>query len=176
MQTHNATYFNRYPFLWERIKDEKPGNILSYGCSTGEEAVTALAYFPEANVKGYDTNPVMIRIANLRFEQGFTDSFKEVKEISYDLILCNSVLCNHPKNFKADKNEVMSFEQFKKSILELDSILNPNGILMAMNTEYIVSDVLDYEPIGIKHNFQVAVFNKYGYKTTNKQFALWRKV
>jgi hypothetical protein len=70
----------------------------------------------------------------------------------------------------------MSFDQFAATLKELDSRLNTNGILMAMNTEYIVSDVLDYEPIGIKVNHQVAVFDKFGYKTTNKQFALWRKV
>lgn len=178
MQPHNYTGFNRYPYLWERIKDEKPKNILSYGCSTGEEAVTAQGYFPESYVLGYDNNPVMIRIARLRFPtMQFTEYEIPVSREGYtcDIILCNSVLCNHPKNFKADKNEVMAFDQFATTVKELDARLNTGGILMLMNAEYILSDVLDYKPIGIKVNHKVAVFDKNGNRTSHKQYALWRK-
>ncbi len=177
MQQHTDTRFNRYPYLWEYLKDLKPKTILSYGCSTGEEAVTAQAYFPEAFVKGYDTNHIVVGIANVRFDSGFTTDLEEVKRDGpFDLILCNSVLCNHPKNWEAEKNETMSFKQFTEQVKIIDSLLVKGGTLMMMNCEYIFSDVFPcYEPIGKKRTFYVSVFNKEGNRTDNKQYAVWRK-
>ena len=76
MQVHNATYFNRYPTLWRRIVKESPSTILSYGCSMGEEVITASAYCPNcSSLIGYDTNAVMIQLAKARFkdESWFTN-------------------------------------------------------------------------------------------------------
>ena len=41
-QNHTTTLYNRYPKVFQEIKDIviDPKNILSFGCSTGEECIT----------------------------------------------------------------------------------------------------------------------------------------
>jgi hypothetical protein len=172
VQFHNSTHFNRYPYFWQLITD-KPYKILSFGCSTGEEAVTAQAYFPDAIIHGFDTNKIVLGIAKLRYP--FIHFLDAIGDHKYDLILCNSVLCNHPANSKKTENDLMTFGLFKGIIHVLDNILLPGGLLMAVNTEYRIQDAIDYHPVGHERNFQVALFDNTGKKTVGKNYGLWRK-
>jgi chemotaxis methyl-accepting protein methylase len=173
IQNHNETKFNRYPWAWSKIPIT-PSKILSFGCSTGEEAVTAKGYFMDAEIHGFDTNKVVLNIARLRFP--FITFLDSISDNRYDLILCNSVLCNHPANFDKKENDLMNFKLFEGMVYVIDTMLNPGGVLMAMNTEYRIQDAIGYKPIGSEVKFTVNLFDSKGKKTTPKNYALWRKI
>ncbi len=102
-QVNNCTQGNRYPVLF-RLAREKLGDgpalqLLSFGCSTGEEVFTLRKYFPDATIKGIDINPHNIsvceqRLANnpdpkIHFE--LADSVKREPVAAYDAIFCMAV-------------------------------------------------------------------------------------
>ena len=73
-QTHNTTEKNRYPKIFNFIsKNYKFNNILSFGCSSGEECQTLSTYFKYSNIIGIDSNEEILNKAinsnnnNLKF-------------------------------------------------------------------------------------------------------------
>jgi tRNA1(Val) A37 N6-methylase TrmN6 len=173
IQKHNETKFNRYPWAWSVIEHLKPSKILSFGCSTGEEAVTAQVYFPDAHIHGFDTNKIVLGIAKLRYP--FIHFLDAIGDHKYDLILCNSVLCNHPANQNKSENDLMSFSYFEGVVKVIDTMLKPGGYLMAMNTEYRIQDAINYMPVSGVKKFTVNLFNKKGKAIEKSNFAIWRK-
>jgi trans-aconitate methyltransferase len=145
-QKANHTQYHRYPEGWQRlcklIRRPMP-RVLSFGCSTGEECFTALSFFPDAIIIGCEADPVMLRMARLRHSHPqisyvMPDQLEGMPPV--DAILCNSVLCNHPENSKAQVNERMTFEAFDLALQTLDKMLLNGGVLMLYNPEYRIED------------------------------------
>lgn len=173
VQYNAHTHYNRYYKVWEYLQaNYNPSRILSFGCSTGEECVTAQAYFPDAEVTGYDINPIFMRIGAVRFPSiKFNAPYGK-----YDLVLCNSVLCKHPENNHKEQNNSFPFSEFKEAVTTLDSYLHEKGLMMLMNTEYQLNDALPYLPVGPMYHFEVSQFDKDGRLKKNKRnYAIWRK-
>lgn len=175
-QISNATAYNRYPFLWNLIRARiQPRRILSIGCSSGEECITALAYFPDAHVYGTDKNATVLQIARLVHSN---DRITYIDEPTgtYDLVLCNSVLCNHPTNNGKSFNDLMSFESFKFYAMQISEFMGSGAILMAANCEYNIGEAVDLEPISNAIKHQCTIFDPIGNKSKDQKMpAVWRK-
>jgi len=172
-QISNATKYNRYPIIFkecvEYFKHKKP-KILSFGCSDGREVQTLKElYFKDSYIDGVDISEQMILTCK-KLELGEKINFykaSDFKKDKYDLIFCMSVLCRWPQtqNLK-DCSSEYSFSQFERQILELDEMLETNGILVVYNSNFLFTDsVLNnkYKPLESKHLTEsgfVKKFNK----------------
>jgi len=69
-QSGGRTGLNRYPQLFtalrEALVDAPAPQILSFGCSTGEEILSLRTYIPAARLFGIDLNPQRIATARRR--------------------------------------------------------------------------------------------------------------
>lgn len=182
-QTSCVTHYNRYPNLWKRVRSgihHDDPSILIMGCSTGEECFTALAYFPSAVIVATEADPIALALAKLRHPHPSITylSHEEPIEGPFDLICCNSVLCDHPSNY--DKSHIPSegFIRFSKAIAELSEKLSMNSLLMLVNAEFRLSDTPSapsFTPITTHLPQSVAVFDSKGYRTNDKTPVIWRK-
>jgi len=149
-QISNFTTANRYPGLFQlgynEFKDKKDLRILSFGCSTGEECFSLQKHFKDAFILGVDINKNNISKAvkaDFSHKILFKYSTKEniMKFAPYDLILAMSVLCRWPASrYYHDISKLYPFAKFEKQLVVLDEALNPGGILMIANSNYLFSD------------------------------------
>jgi 2-polyprenyl-3-methyl-5-hydroxy-6-metoxy-1,4-benzoquinol methylase len=152
-QTTPLTYMNRYPKIFSTCRDfyhsKQDIKILSYGCSTGEEVMTLRHYFPNATIVGAEINKLSLEICNkLPIDDKISFIYSDPKEIEkhgpFDAIFCMAVLQRKPhyiaeKGIKSLK-KIYPFEKFEQQILELDKLLNPNGLLIVHYTQYSLND------------------------------------
>ena len=153
IQQSHATSKNRYKEMFAALKlasNMKAGHtILSFGCSTGEEAFTlAETYFPGSDntIYGADTDTSVLRTASINAESlNVTAHLIFFNPISvaidrygpYDIILANSVLCRHPPPATVlHLMEMFPFEEFERVLSVLDSSLKIGGLLTVFNTNY----------------------------------------
>jgi chemotaxis methyl-accepting protein methylase len=181
IQKSHATKYDRYPNHFNEITKytEKKIEILSFGCSSGEEVKTlSKIYYPESNITGYDISNDIIKKLNE------TNNNKKIRYISnikndiltYDLILCMSVLCVWPENMGeykiCDYNSVIS---------EIDKKLKIGGYLVIYNSKYIFTDTLTskgYIAIDtvVKDSGFVKKYNINGEPINNYPYYLFKKV
>ena len=139
-QISNATSINRYPHLFHEIKSiiPHPNQILSFGCSTGEECITLHNfYFPGTKIIGLDINQQIIKSNIIKNQHKNIQYYSELENINNksDLIFANSVLCKWP--------EVVgeyTFETFEKTIEQIDNLLNEDGYLCIYNSKYLFTE------------------------------------
>ena len=69
-QPFNDTQHDRYPFIFDFVQTQlgtdRNLNILSYGCSTGDEVFSLRQYFPHATIKGLDINRANVAVCRRR--------------------------------------------------------------------------------------------------------------
>lgn len=152
-QTTSLTYMDRYPTIFSACRDYFDGKrdlkILSYGCSTGEEVLTLRQYFPTAHIVGADINKHSIaKCRNLPLDEKITFVYSTPSEIQkhgpFDVIFCMAVLQRKP-HFIAEKGisslkKIYPFEKFERQIIELDNLVNPQGLLVVHFTQYSLWD------------------------------------
>ena len=146
-QISNATQYNRYPEVFnECVKyfGQRVPKILSFGCSDGREVQTLRKlYFKDSYIDGVDISEKMIENCNkLKLDDkiSFYKS-EDFKKTGYDLIYCMSVLCRWPQTSALeDCSKEYTFEQFESQLLELDSLLNKDGLLVVYNSNFLFSD------------------------------------
>ena len=103
-QLTSTTKMDRYPVIFKTVqelfieKDVVPQRIMSFGCSTGEECLTAKTYFPYSKIIGVDSNSNNLKKCRKRITSSdfkFITSTHELltKEGPFDIIFCMSVLC-----------------------------------------------------------------------------------
>lgn len=146
-QASHVTSHDRYPasFFFASIHAKNYSKVLSFGCSTGLEALTlASKYFPTGIIVGVDTDDEILQKArrNCRAFAHRVFFFNTVEHDIrvmglYDVIFANSVLCKHPKYTK----EAYPFERFESALFALHNALNTGGMLVVINPSYRVSDV-----------------------------------
>lgn len=158
MQVSTATLFNRYAEIFRTVRDciaaRRGANlrgaglrILSFGCSTGAEMLTARAYFPDATILGCDIDDGALNEAahNLADDGGrvFRSDAASIRALGpYDIILANSVLCIHPlppdlTNLAAE----FPFSRFEDAAGLLLENLDPSGLIVLYNTCYSLRDL-----------------------------------
>lgn len=177
-QISHSTSFDRYPDEYiavaAKLSDIKAPRLLSFGCSTGREAVTlAKKYFPHGSVYGVDIDNQTLAEAEayakeelameglVTFFNGLNTPIQEYGP--YDAIFANSVLCRY--EVKAEDciinhsvitcsisrfSEIYPFETYELTIGRLDSSLALGGVLAIVNSNYEFTDSMisqRYEPL-----------------------------
>lgn len=183
-QDSPITFYNRYPILWNRslsILGREDPKILIVGCSTGEECYTALAYFPKATIVATEADEVTLRFARLRHSHDqitYMPSSEVQPDSAFDLVCCNSVLCEHPGNLLKESIEAMSFDRFNRMVAELAAKVALRGLLMLHNAEHRFIETEHasrFSPATFLIAQSVAVFDREGKRTDDKAVSIWRR-
>jgi SAM-dependent methyltransferase len=182
IQRSGHTAPDRYPNLFRATRDLSSAlgcsapRILSFGCSTGEEASTlALNYFQESNVVGLDINLNSIELAKSNHSVANRTTFAcsspdTVAEYGpYSVIFALGVLCRWPESAKLDDiSNLFPFREFEQMVGILDNSLVTGGILVLNGTNYnfldtVISDRYDVALApAIMNNGAVDRFDRYG--------------
>lgn len=150
IQVSNSTRLNRYPRVFQAIGEIAgaaqfgASKVLSYGCSTGEEAHTLSAdYLPDAEILGVDVAPAVVEAARARYGANprlrFAISNEENLRAAapFAIIFAMSVLCRWPESRNLDDiADMFPFAAFERQVELLDSILQPGGIMVVYNSSY----------------------------------------
>jgi 2-polyprenyl-3-methyl-5-hydroxy-6-metoxy-1,4-benzoquinol methylase len=153
-QPNNATFEDRYPRIFDFVRSLYPGdrplNILSFGCSTGEEVFSLRRRFPEATVRGLDINPGNIRISLRRQREravaavsfARADSTEGERASSYDVIFCMAVLRDSRLSERRieDCRRFIRFEDFEAVVTDFCRCLKPDGILAMIHSNFRLCD------------------------------------
>lgn len=177
-QTTSLTFMDRYPEIFSECRDYFDGKenlkILSYGCSTGEEVLTLRKYFPTANIIGAEINKRSLAICRkLPVDEKITFIYSTLSEIqrhgNFDAIFCMAVLQRKPhviaKKGISCLKKIYPFEKFERQIIELDELINPQGLLVVNFTQYSLWDTTvasKYEALGDnnQNNYVSSIFDK----------------
>jgi len=151
-QYSHVTAMDRYPELYGLAHDLwakhpiaiGPPYLLSYGASTGREAVTlATKYFNHSMILGIDIDEPTLTAARDFAQKNFVSErvhFINGKKVHVDekfhMIFANSVLCYHP-NFNVKR---FPFEAFTRGVGQLTRLLKPRGYLFVYNPSYRLWD------------------------------------
>lgn len=183
-QDSPITFYNRYPILWSRsasILDRPNPSILIVGCSTGEECYTALAYFPDATIVATEADELTLRFAKLRHSHPqivYLPADGGLPDGVFDLVCCNSVLCEHPGNLEKKAIDSASFDKFARIAEDLAAKVAPRGLLMLHNAEHRFAEteqVSRFSAATFLLAQSVAVFDKEGIRTDDKAVSIWRR-
>lgn len=177
-QTTSLTFMDRYPTIFSACRDYFEGKqdlkILSYGCSTGEEVLTLRQYFPTAHIIGAEINKRSLAICRkLPVDEKSTFLYSTLSEIQkhgpFDAIFCMAVLQRKPHHIAtkgiSNLKKIYPFEKFERQIIELDELINPQGLLVVHFTQYSLWDtsiVSKYKALENynQDNYKVPVFDK----------------
>ena len=195
LQTTQSTNYDRYPHVFRGTRNiverdfsalDRNLEVLSFGCSTGEEIKTLHdKYITRANFTGVDINEqILVEARNLLKDyQGvrlmnFQQFSSEDKR--YDIIICLSVLCKHLKS----KNEPpLPFNVFDETLVLLDKALYIGGYLVVYNANYCILDSSigdKYEPVYMptitESNSNVQMYCKDGINLRELGICLFKKM
>jgi Methyltransferase domain len=142
-QGPNKTSLDRYPEIFAAAAAALPNaqNVLSFGCSTGEECVTLANYFPGAMIVGADINPLNLLKARKHRSDRIRFVYASGRILSsfggFDAVFCMAVL-RTPKRKKIAEH--YPFARFEERALFLESLVKPGGLLVIHNATYRFSD------------------------------------
>jgi hypothetical protein len=147
-QLTSTTSSDRYPELFTEARQalaafgEQTINILSFGCSTGEECFSLRNYFPKGNIIGADINNSNLRKArekntfnNVKFIYSTPEGIAQ--EGPYHIIFCLSVLCRWEDTKDVENCEdIYPFEKFQATVRDLSDQLHSGGLLVIYNSNF----------------------------------------
>lgn len=182
IQTSSATRMNRYPWLFKiaskLLKDIPDPQILSFGCSTGEEVFSIKTHIPNARIIGVDINQRVLRIArrkntsnDLKFYHYIDQKWKT--EGPYDCIFALAVFqkTEHRKQSQNQALESFSFKKFQQEIEGLDAFIKPGGILVIDNADFSFRDLAISQHYSIADEDQAITRNRPLISQENKKEA-----
>jgi len=153
-QPFNDTRANRYPRIFSFVQSELGADsevkILSYGCSTGEEAFSLRDYFPRAAISGIDINGGNIAVCRRRLKEmrDVAMSFETASSTeaepaaAYDAIFAMAVLrhgsLGEPGVTRCD--HLIRFEEFAQTVADFKRCLKPGGLLVIRHSNFRLCD------------------------------------
>jgi SAM-dependent methyltransferase len=153
-QTYHHTLPDRYPWLFRfaaaQLDAQGALNLLSFGCSRGDEVFALRGHFPAAQIKGIDVDPENIahcerrsRQANargMRFSTAATTAAESTS--SYDAIFCLAVLClgDLTTSGAQHSDPYLRFADFEAVVTDFARCLKPSGLLLLHTTNFRFSD------------------------------------
>ena len=151
IQPHTNTQRHRYDPIFKRAQKAfsmaDKLNILSFGCSTGEEVLDLNELFTDATITGCDVSHACIEAAkrkikapNIKF---ICLADTELSSISgpFDMVTAMSVLCKWPETFGTENiRHIYPFEVFDSIVSALDLLLKPGGTFLLYNANYFFED------------------------------------
>ena len=153
LQPSPLTWADRHPQLFALARDRLGANsalrVLSFGCSTGEEALTLAQYLPGARIDAVDINPRSIaqaqraqaRIGNTSVHFACAGEPPHERAV-YDAIFCLSVLRHGELDAERPANcaQILPFARFAETIAAFDRALKPGGLLLLWGTNFRFAD------------------------------------
>src|SRR5262249_17422028 len=143
--SHN-TREDRYPAIFDAVCECLPSEgaeVLSFGCSTGEEPAALAERLPTARIVGADVSNHVLKRARRRYGQRTNISFVNAAKSRlddvgpFDAIFAMSVFCRQPDTDSlANCSELYPFQRFDEACSSLDALLRPGGYLILYNTNY----------------------------------------
>jgi hypothetical protein len=145
---------DRYPEIFSACRDYFVGKpnprILSYGCATGEEVLTLRGYFASSLIVGAEINRHSLSVARRNnvdkcavFVESDPTTIRDMGP--YDAIFCMAVLQKEPllviEKEPTNLKDFYPFQKFEAKVVELDSWLNKDGLLVIHNSQYAFTDV-----------------------------------
>jgi SAM-dependent methyltransferase len=162
LQPAGQTCEDRHPCLFAEMARQLAGvpepRLLSFGCSSGEEAFTLLRYLPAARIDAIDLNARAIAAAQDRAARESCDRIVFARTGTppatapvYDAILCLSVLRHGDLDASrpATCTALLPFARYAAVLARLDAVLKPGGLLAmwASNFRFVDARIaLDYTP------------------------------
>ena len=153
-QPFNDTQHDRYPQIFHLVQSalgaESRVEILSYGCSTGDEVFSLRQYFPRALIKGIDINRANIAVCRDRLKKTFDAdiAFATARSTAgepsghYDAIFCMAVLRHGslglPGVTRCD--HLIRFEEFAQTVADFERCLKPGGLLIIRHSNFRLCD------------------------------------
>ncbi len=153
-QPYNHTLPDRYPWLFDvaanALGDVAAPQLLSFGCSRGEEVFSLRRRLPTAVIKGIDIDPANIAAclarahsandAQVAFEVG--SSAQNEPRDHYDAVFCLAVLCHGDLTVSGARRSdpLMRFEDFERSVVDLARCVRPGGLLFLHTTNFRFCD------------------------------------
>ncbi|MCX6205014.1 MAG: class I SAM-dependent methyltransferase [Bacteroidetes bacterium] len=186
-QISTFTGNNRYPLLFKECtqylqKIEKP-QIISFGCSTGEEVRTLGEYIPAAIIYGIDINKWCIKQCKKHnsstshyFYHRTSKEFETVQNV--DAIFCMAVFQRTDDRLpnKKHNTKLFTFKAFEEEILLLDRKLNKNGLLIIDFSDFNFMDTVvakNYVPLNFENNQilrKFPLFDRNNHKVSEEKF------
>ena len=154
LQPSPTTKRNRHPdffaYVRQQLEPLSSPSILSYGCSTGEEALSLADYLPQARLDAVDINPRSIAVARAA---GAREGKAQIRFIcapeppldaigAYDAIFCLSVLRHGLLDAEEpqDCSAILPFSRFADVVAALDRCLKPGGLLVLWGCNFRFDD------------------------------------
>ena len=154
-QPATVTRRDRHPALFAllaaTLADRPAPRLLSFGCSTGEEAFTLAGYLPGAAIDAIDANPACIARARRTQASERVEGARvrfacaaapDALAGAYDAVLCLSVLRHGDLDAwkPARSTALLPFARFAAAIDALDSVLCPGGLLVLWGCNFRFAD------------------------------------
>ena len=150
-QPYNHTLPDRYPWLFRfaatEIGHRDPLNLLSFGCSRGDEVFTLETYFPRANIRGIEIDPRDVAVCRSRVQSGRVSfvqgaSTAEEPSAAYDAIFCLAVLCRGDLTTSGAErcDPYLRFADFERMVADFARCLTPGGLLLLHTTNFRFED------------------------------------
>ena len=153
-QPATVTRADRHPLLFglvaTHLADRAAPRILSFGCSTGEEAFTLARYLPRATIDAIDANPACIaraidaarRLDHRRITFLCADTPDAASSAGYDVVVCLSVLRHGDLDALrlASAAALFPFARFTAAIEALDRRVRPGGLLLLWGCQFRFAD------------------------------------
>lgn len=141
LQTNNRTFLRRHWHeftVLSRLFTSHAGlNVLSFGCSTGEELLSLRALLPGASLFGCDVDWHSLQKARALLGGSATVFLSDDATLRahgpYDIIVCNSVLLA-PVQVVGGAKRGIDPGLWSETVSLLDSAMNPGGVLQIVNT------------------------------------------
>lgn len=158
-QPATVTRLDRHPALFAlvaaRLGDGAAPRLLSFGCSTGEEAVTLARYLPHARIDAIDANPACIAqarrtadrlgLGRIRFACADAPDRLDTPDAlaaGYDAVFCLSVLRHGDLDaWRPDRcTRLLPFARFAAAVEALDACVRPGGLLILWGCNFRFTD------------------------------------
>jgi SAM-dependent methyltransferase len=150
-QPSSHTLPDRYPWLFQFAARELPPgklDILSFGCSSGDEVFTLQRYFPLAALRGIDVDPRNIAACRARAANAARLSFCTAATTyaeasnAYDAIFCLAVLCLGDLTTRnAERcDPYLRFADFENVVSDFARCLKPGGLLFLHTSNFRFGD------------------------------------
>lgn len=154
-QPATLTRMDRHPVLFALAARQLAGcavpRLLSFGCSTGEEAFTLARYLPHATIDAIDANPACIARARraaarsadaARIRFACADAPAALAGEGYEAVFCLSVLRHGDLDAwqPSQCTALMPFARFAAAIEALDRVLRPGGLLILWGCNFRFED------------------------------------
>ncbi len=163
-QPSGYTKADRHPglfsFVRESVGDGPDRELLSFGCSTGEEVFSLRRYFAEGRITGVDISPRRIRACQRQARRFGADpairfavaaSATGFAPQSFDVVFANSVLRHGDLAAAPPRcDHRIRFDDFERVASGLAGCVKPGGLLVIRHANFGFSDVAaatDFTPI-----------------------------